>query len=274
VAKAIKPQLKGSEYEHEVSVLSHLRHPNLVLFLGACLDEGPLLIVSELMEGSLEQYMEQRAKAKGGRPPRQRLLEVHRWCVGIGRALAFLHQRTPAPLIHRDLKPSNLLLTADGQLKVADFGLAKIMRSPAAGGSYKMTGGKGTLRYMAPEVIMNEEYNDSVDIYSFGLVIWYMCTGTKPLEPEMRAVHSPESLLLLGQKLRDGLRPDQTRITHAGLVSLMVSMWASNPLKRPSAVTILSKLEEMKTDKMLVKVASRGQDDGRRPVARRKCVVS
>lgn len=43
--------------------------------------------------------------------------------------------------------------------------------------SYKMTGGKGTLRYMAPEVVLNQDYNDSVDIYSFGLVIWYMCTG-------------------------------------------------------------------------------------------------
>ena len=137
-----------------------------------------------------------------------------------------------------------------------------------------MTGGKGTLRYMAPEVIMNEEYTDSVDIYSFGLVMWYMCTGTKPLEPAMRAVHSPESLQLLGQKLRDGLRPDQSQITHAGLASLMASMWDCNPLKRPSAAAILSKLEQMKTDNMLLKVASRGRDDGRRPVARRKCVVS
>jgi hypothetical protein len=99
VAKAIKRHLQGNEYEHEVSVLSHLRHPNLVLFLGACLDDGPLLIVSEFMDGgSLEQYMESRAQAKGGRAPRTHFSEIHRWCVCIGRALAFLHQV-------RDLRP-------------------------------------------------------------------------------------------------------------------------------------------------------------------------
>ena len=93
VAKAIKRHLQGSDYEHEVSVLSHLRHPNLVLFLGSCLDDGPLLIVSEYMEGgSLEQYVESRARAKGGRLPRAHLPEVHRWSICIGRALAFLHQ--------------------------------------------------------------------------------------------------------------------------------------------------------------------------------------
>merc|ERR1719183_1625390 len=100
VAKAIKPHLKGGDCEHEVSVLSHLRHPNLVLFLGAVLDHGPLLIVSEYMDGgSLEDYMQAKQARKNGRPHRPCLQQVLAWGVCVGRALAFLHQCSP-PLIH------------------------------------------------------------------------------------------------------------------------------------------------------------------------------
>jgi serine/threonine protein kinase len=117
-AKSLHRAVKLEQYEHEVSILSHLRHPNLVLFLGACLDAGPLLIVSEFMDGgSLEEYIEMKSRLKSGHPYRARMDEIHNWCVCTGRALAFLHQRHP-PLIHRDLKPSNLLLTRDGRLKV------------------------------------------------------------------------------------------------------------------------------------------------------------
>ena len=189
--------------------------------------------------GSLEDYMDQKTKLKAGHPYRPRIEEILRWCVCVGRALSFLHQRQP-PLIHRDLKPSNLLLTLDGRMKVADFGLAKIVRSAtnkstSCGDTYEMTGGAGTLRYMAPEVLLNEKYNDSVDVYSWGLVMWYMCTGSRPMDIEMRAVINAAGLPLLGVrvhvcvcvcvgvingaglgvvgcKLKQGLRPDSKRV--------------------------------------------------------------
>jgi serine/threonine protein kinase len=196
---------------------------------------------------------------------------------------AFLHQRHP-PLIHRDLKPSNLLLTRDGRLKVADFGLATIVRvTGKMGDSYAMTGGKGTLRYMAPEVLLNECYNSSVDVYSFALVLWYMCTGTKPLEAEMRKVFDDATLQLLGKSLKEGLRPDIKRITIPALRSLIQGMWASESSVRPTAAGVLITLEAIATDvkaKLHAKVATKDPnplDSKGRPLPKgvaQKCCVS
>jgi len=72
-------------------------------------------------------------------------------------------------VIHRDIKPGNLLLTAEGHLKVSDFGLSKIFEG-AQLGAYQMTGVTGTLRYMAPEVMRSEDYTEKVDVYSFSFV--------------------------------------------------------------------------------------------------------
>jgi len=83
-------------------------------------------------------------------------------------AISFLHGCRP-PVIHRDIKPGNLLLTAEGHLKVSDFGLSKIFEG-AQLGAYQMTGVTGTLRYMAPEVMRSEHYTEKVDVYSFSFV--------------------------------------------------------------------------------------------------------
>ena len=88
-------------------------------------------------------------------------------------AIAFLHGCRP-PVIHRDIKPGNLLLTAEGHLKVSDFGLSKIFEG-AQLGAYQMTGVTGTLRYMAPEVMRSEDYTEKVDVYSFSFVSCVSC---------------------------------------------------------------------------------------------------
>jgi serine/threonine protein kinase len=103
---------------------------------------------------------------------------AHRWLLELAMALSFLHACKP-PIIHRDLKPGNLLLTAEGHLKVADFGLSKIFEKNM--GAYRMTGVTGTLRYMAPEVMRCEEYGELVDVYSFAMVAWFVVHGEKPL---------------------------------------------------------------------------------------------
>jgi serine/threonine protein kinase len=195
------------------------------------------------------------------------------WSESIGRALVFLHQRKP-PVIHCDLKPSNLLLTHDGRLKVADFGLAKIMW-PREGRSFAAKGGKGALQYQynAPELVLDAEFNASVDIYSFAFVMWFMATGSEPLQAEVqdmsqRSVNSFEAFAL---QLRAGLRPDIKRITLAPLALLMQDMWASDPAARPGAAQVLKRMEELRSLKgaaalMRAKVAVRERGWG---VARR-----
>ncbi|CAK0797236.1 unnamed protein product, partial [Prorocentrum cordatum] len=121
--------------------------------------------------------------AKSGHPYRPPLALFLKWTGSVARALCFLHQRTP-PVIHRDLKPMNLLLDKNHVLKVTDFGISKRMPLDTETVAPRMSGGVGTWRYMAPEVVRYEQYTDKVDIYSFALIMWFMSTGTQPFVEE------------------------------------------------------------------------------------------
>ena len=237
VAKILKNQ---QAFAHEVAVLSQLRHPNLVQFLGACLDHGsgPQFILTEYCQGgSLEDLFASRQGSWDAS-----VATVHKWAQELALALCCLHEQSPT-MIHRDLKPSNLLLTADGRLKLADFGLAKYKSGDGGGMSaqpYRMTGFTGTLRYMAPEVVRCEEsYDEKVDIYSFGLVLWGMCTGELPLQDKTR------DEFIQAAALSQDWQPDVDRIAFAPLKDLMEMCWDKVPGQRPTAEAVLTLLQQM-----------------------------
>jgi len=120
-------KIAREELLHEMRLLSTLRHPDLVLFLGACLDNEPFFFLIEFMEGGdLETYMKTQMMKSSMREWKPSYEVALKWIVSVARALAFLHSCT-RPVIHRDLKPLNLLLTRTLELKVTDFGLSKIM---------------------------------------------------------------------------------------------------------------------------------------------------
>ncbi|KAJ1470080.1 kinase-like domain-containing protein [Baffinella frigidus] len=105
----------------ELSTISHLRHPNLVLFLGACTREGPLIILNEYLPGgNLEDYLNSRPRARGSY--KVKLSVALGWGLDLARAICYLHNCNSA-VVHRDLKPENLLLADDLRLKISDFGL-------------------------------------------------------------------------------------------------------------------------------------------------------
>ena len=176
-----------------------------MLFLGACVGkDGTLMLLSEFVEdGSLDDYVARRAAAAGRawRPSAERAL---RWAQDLAQAVCFLHACSPV-VIHRDLKPSNLLVCAGDRLKVADFGLSRVKDRGERRGAYVMTGRTGTLRYMAPEVLRADgrglcAYDERVDVYSAGMVLWFMCMGERPFG-DMRC-----DLVVVGTA--QGLRPD------------------------------------------------------------------
>ena len=157
---------------------------------------------------------------------------VRSWAIELAQALAFLHQCKP-PIIHRDLKPENILLADNGSIKLADFGLSKICQNKGRG-QYQMTGETGTLQYMAPEVIRSEQYDSSVDLYSFALVLWFLIHGETPLNDTR-----PQDLYKAADK-HVALRPPLDRVTFAPLVPLMQQVCFALPVQASSRKRTLS----------------------------------
>ncbi|CAE7863620.1 unnamed protein product, partial [Symbiodinium necroappetens] len=115
------------ELLHEIELLSSLRHPNLVLFIGACLDkDAPVMCVTEYMPGGdLERHFMTMRKKHQTPTWRPQFRQVMDWSLAVARGLSFLHSREE-PIVHRDLKPLNLLLTRHGEVKIADLGISKM----------------------------------------------------------------------------------------------------------------------------------------------------
>lgn len=153
------------EFRSELQSLSQIRHPNIIQFFGACTLEEPYIILIEYMSrGNLESNNANLSQ-----------FEKKEIILDIASGLAYLHNRIPRCVIHRDLKPTNILLNLSGRAKIADFGLSKFHTSH--NDTFVMTGETGTYRYMAPEVILHKCYNVSVDIWSFGMILYFMYVG-------------------------------------------------------------------------------------------------
>uniref|UniRef100_A0A7S4NWZ1 Protein kinase domain-containing protein n=1 Tax=Guillardia theta TaxID=55529 RepID=A0A7S4NWZ1_GUITH len=240
LSTASKVSVEYHDMINEISTISHLRHPNLVLFLGACTVSEPLLILSEYMAGgSLEDRFDLKKKQLG-RPWKPSRIQAINWCMDLSRAVCFLHNCT-TPIIHRDLKPANLLLSENDHLKVSDFGLCKTLAKVKEDGTpYTMTGCTGTKRYMAPEVVLSQpDYDEKVDIYSMAMIFWYIFKGERPFN-----LIEPQLISLLTSSR--GLRPDSRAIGQQfdlndcrdlivdspgwpELEELVECMWAENP---------------------------------------------
>lgn len=249
----------AQEVVHEIRLLSTLRHPDLVMFLGACFDHSTPFFITEFMEGGdLERYYMAQA-AKTGYSYRPSAATFMRWSSAVARALCFLHG-CHRPIIHRDLKPLNLLLTRGEDVKVTDFGISKLMAPRAlawmSGSSPSsdsrpapyMSGGVGTWRYMAPEVVRYEQYTDRVDIYSFALIMWFMSTGREPFVEEF----GKDAEKVLREYLRGGEpRPDCSAVgsRFSGdaptLRQLIQDCWHEEPTSRPSAHECTQRLAAM-----------------------------
>ncbi|KAL6556526.1 hypothetical protein OROGR_005814 [Orobanche gracilis] len=166
-----------SQFQQEVEILSCIRHPNMVLLLGACPEYG-CLVYEYMSNGSLEDRLFQRGKT----PP---LSWQHRFRIAaeIGTGLLFLHQAKPEPLVHRDLKPANILLDRNYVSKISDVGLARLVPPSIADTvtQYRMTSTAGTFCYIDPEYQQTGMLGVKSDIYSLGIIFLQILTGKPPM---------------------------------------------------------------------------------------------
>ncbi|CAD6258028.1 unnamed protein product [Miscanthus lutarioriparius] len=171
------------EFRAELEVLGSLSHPNLARLLGYCAAGRDRILVYELLErGSLDAWLHGGDAVDGGGT--KTLPWSARLCVarGVAAALDFLHHGRRPPVLHRDIKSSNVLLGEGFEAKLADFGLARIVRgSPAK--SHVSTQAAGTAGYVAPEIWDGVGATAKADVYSFGVLVIELVTGLRPSWP-------------------------------------------------------------------------------------------
>ncbi|XP_072998765.1 U-box domain-containing protein 35-like isoform X1 [Typha latifolia] len=166
-----------SQFQQEVEVLSCIRHPNMVLLLGACPEYG-CLVYEYMAHGSLDDRLFRRGNTAV-------IPWQHRFRIAaeIATGLLFLHQTKPEPLVHRDLKPGNILLDVNFVSKISDVGLARLVPPSVADNvtQYRMTSTAGTFCYIDPEYQQTGMLGVKSDIYSLGIMLLQIVTAKPPM---------------------------------------------------------------------------------------------
>ncbi|KAK8585889.1 hypothetical protein V6N13_050859 [Hibiscus sabdariffa] len=240
VAIKIFPNLEYSDdviisFKQEVSLIKKLRHPNVLLFMGAVTSPQRLCIVTEfLSRGSLFHLLQKNAAKLDWRRG------VH-MALDIARGMNYLHYYNP-PIVHRDLKSSNLLVDKNWTVKVGDFGLSRLKHATYLSSRT----GKGTPQWMAPEVLRNEPSNEKSDVYSFGVVLWELATGKIPWDG-LNSVQVIATVGFMNQRLEipKELNPRWASIIESCLLradQLSGNYWTSLEIFKDNAASKFSKL--------------------------------
>ncbi|KAH0859095.1 hypothetical protein HID58_087356 [Brassica napus] len=164
----------SKQFDQELEILGKIRHPHLVLLLGACPEQGAL--VYEYMEnGSLEDRL---FRVNNSQPIPWFIRFRIAW--EVASALVFLHKSKPKPIIHRDLKPANILLDHNFVSKVGDVGISTMIQVDpllTQFTTYKQTSPVGTLCYIDPEYQRTGRLSPKTDVYAFGMIILQLLTA-------------------------------------------------------------------------------------------------
>lgn len=219
--------LKG--VRQEIKIMKSIRHPNLLLFLGASTKPGQLMIVTEIMETSFHDL----DTFYHGTIDLLRKLKMSKEAA---RGVSWLHSLNPT-IIHRDLKPENILVNRTS-VKVADFGLS-LVRDHSKQEAEEMKKIRGSPAFMSPEALLGAELTPKTDVYSFGMILWELYTGRSPYED--LELESLEELIeeICYKHTREKI-PANCPPT---LRQLIESCWQPSPSNRPTFLQIIAQLD-------------------------------
>ena len=246
----IPPQVEKwvTDFVEECKLMSQLRHPHIVQFLGVCYLPGAQLpvLLMEKLQTSLDNLLETSPNIPID-------LKVH-LLTGTGRGVVYLHSRTPS-IAHRDLSAKNILVDNGLNAKIADLGVSRIVNIQPGRLAASMTQMPGTGLYMPPETAQEEgvtRYNTAIDIFSFGVVSLFTLTQTFPKDLKPATYRDPATRRLVArsevERREHYIIPMTAALgeTHP-LVQLTLACLEYDQEDRPSAVVVLRGLEEVGT---------------------------
>jgi serine/threonine protein kinase len=209
-----------------------LRHPNIVTFIGTCVDKNDFYLVTEYLEKrSLKNVLENKNIELN-------TLDKLKICFDIAVAIYYLHSRKPQ-VFHRDLKSSNCLVDAYNRVKLCDFGISKIYEElKTRGKNAYETNCISTSFWMAPEFIIDNLFTDKADIYAYGILMWeVMMRDPVPYK------NINEVTFLLGDKDILKKRPIIPDDFNTEIRALMELCWHSDYKLRPDISVLVEKLD-------------------------------
>ncbi|EAX95412.1 TKL family protein kinase [Trichomonas vaginalis G3] len=211
-------------FKGEVAILAHLRHFAILPFVGAC-TKPPFCIITKFMSGD-SLFARLHAKDANSRLTPTQLSII---ALGVAYGMQYLHSQN---MVHRDLKSLNILLDEDNLPKIADFGMARTKTS----NNEMVSGGIGTSQWMAPEVLMSQNFDEKSDVYSYGIILWEMLTGDVPY----RGLRDIQVAMTV---INQNNRPKIPKSCPQNLAKFIRLCWHSDPHKRPDFTTIVQTLE-------------------------------
>lgn len=225
----VKEIALNEEINNELFVLSKCIHPKIVQFLGFTKHLDTVAIVFEYMEnGNLLEFL------KNNKLSNTKKINI---MIEIAIAINYLHNRNPQTIIHRDIKPTNVLVNKHGNIKLSDFGISKIIHKVDT--SCDNSHEKGTYIWMAPEVVMGINYNHTADIYSLGLVMYFIWTEKLPFE-ELKLI----TVQLMFMKIKNELVVAE--IQNNEDLNILIKLCTSyDKYERPNCEEIINKLYDI-----------------------------
>eukprot|EP01033_Poteriospumella_lacustris_P013497 gene13497-9657_t len=246
---ALRERVACQEFAIEFGTLARVQHPHIIRLLGAGHAPRPFLVLEHLAGGTLYKILDATQQTWGSASGLQRLFRkpsftytaLLRTALALAEACEYLHYRVHpgAMILHRDLKPDNIGFTADGTLKLFDFGLSVCVKSrQSLDEAYEMTGYTGSLRYMAPEVVQRAPYTELCDVYSYAIVLWQMARDRIPFKGLTK-----EDFIQRVVKQQE--RPKLDRAWPAAFSSLLQRCWHADPKQRPKFTGVIAELRAL-----------------------------
>ena len=214
----------SKELENEIRILQTLKHPNIIKFYGLAITPDHVVLVTEYAaKGSLFDYLQDKTELPHDLKTK--------WAIQAAKGLKYLRDKN---VLHRDIKSPNLLIAADDDLKICDFGISKDLTST------KTTAhpDKGSIKWQAPEIFKDQNLSPKADIFAFGIVLWELETCEEPYKGQS----TNQVMWKVGS---EDARPEIPEICPPAMKSLIQQCWGKERNHRPDIEEVIEQLEQI-----------------------------